>query len=257
MSTDDRLRANVLMIEANTTERNRMRQSLTGLGFGSYVETGDHATGLQRLQERHISHVIFQASDTNMSAQEFIKKALELDENLICVPTTYQPDLDEVFSLLVFGARGYLIKPFTGETLEDALNWATYGDPISEAILFAKDRNEALTSLVMSNLDRLAHVMRQARTFETADRELQVLQARWRKSVEMAMLFGKGGPANMVEYFVDFVIDRSQGPASSLGRFRKRLTERKQHLAQQAEKRKLLNEIQALTEEARKEQEKS
>jgi two-component system chemotaxis response regulator CheY len=257
LSPDERLRANVLIVDSQVSERTRIRQTLTGLGFASYVEASEHATGITRLQERPITHVIFQASATNMSASEFLTKIMEIDDNIIAVPTSSEPRLDDVFQLLSLGARGYLLKPFTGETLEDSLNWATHGEPISEAILFAKDRNEALSSLVMSNLDRLAHTMRQARQFETAIHELGILQARWRKSVEMAMLFGKGGPAGMQQYFIEFAVERAQGPASALGRFRKRLASRKAQLAEKAEKRKLLEEIQELTAEANQEKETS
>ncbi|MEZ4753608.1 MAG: hypothetical protein R3A13_04765 [Bdellovibrionota bacterium] len=56
--------------------------------------------------------------------------------------------------------------------MNESILMATKGEPISDAILYAKTRNEALASLIMTSLDRLAIIMRQAETFDTAKREV-------------------------------------------------------------------------------------
>ncbi len=235
---DERRGANILIIESNPGDRMATRMSLNSLGFVNYTDAADHLTGLSKIQERKITHILFQAPPTNITSSEFIVKAHSLDPNIIMLPTSYNPTLDDVFALLVLGARGYLVKPFTSDIIEDALNWATNGEKMSEAILFAKDRNEALALLVLSNLDKAAQVMRQAKQFETAQREIPKALSQFKQSVEMAFHFSKGGVPKMAEEIVHFAIERAQGPATTLGRFRKRLAKRKAHLEEQEEKRR-------------------
>lgn len=237
MSQEERRRSNVLIIDDHVQDRVLIRQTLSALGFGNYTDAPDHATGLVKIQERQVTHILFSAPATNMSAAEFLSRALELDEGLVAVATSANPTIDDVFHLLSLGARGYLAKPFTSSTFDDSLNWATHGPPISEAILYAKDRNEALASLVLSSLDKLALTMRQSKQFATARRELPAIYSQWRRALDMAYTFGKGGMMQMPKDFYQLLIERADGPASNLGRFRKRLNKRKEQIEEQAKKR--------------------
>lgn len=237
MSSEERRQSSVLIIDDNPADRISIRQALSALGFLNYTDASDHASGLSKIQERKVTHVIFSAPKTNMTASEFLNKALEMDPAIVSVATSYNPTIDDVFSLLMIGARGYLVKPFTSDTISESLNWATNGQPLNDAILFAKDRNEALASLVLSSLDKLALTMRQARQFDTAKRELSTVYNQWKRSVDMAYTFGKGGMARMPTEFAELAIDRAQGPASSLGRFRDRLNRRKQQIEDSTKKR--------------------
>ena len=255
MAADERRSASVLIVDALVPDRMSLRQTLISLGFQSFSDASDHISGLAKLGERKITHLLFQASETNMKASDFLMKAYEYDENIIALPTSYDPTIDDVFELLVLGARGYLVKPFNTDALDSAMNWATHGAAMSESILFAKDRNEALTSLVMGNLDRLSHTMRQAREFETAKREIPLARAQFTRSIEMALSFAKGGPEAIAEAFVEFAIERSQGPASALGRFRQRIQKRKSQMAEQIAKRNLLNEVEESLNEVKAENE--
>jgi two-component system chemotaxis response regulator CheY len=237
MSSEERRQCSVLIIDDNSGDRVSIRQALSALGFINYTDASDHAAGLTKIQERQVTHIIFSAPKTNMTSNEFLNRALEMDPKIVSVATSYNPTVDDVFSLLMIGARGYLVKPFTSDTVNECLNWATNGQPLNEAILFAKDRNEALASLVLSSLDKLALTMRQARQFDTAKRELSMVYNQWKRAVDMAYTFGKGGMARMPTEFAELAIDRAQGPASSLGRFRDRLNRRKAQIEDTAKKR--------------------
>jgi hypothetical protein len=77
---------------------------------------------------------------------------------------------------------------------------------------------------MMSSLDRLATTFRQAQQFETAKRELPRMMAGLRRSAELAHTFAKGGQEGLLEALEKFCIERSKGPATRLGRLRKRLS---------------------------------
>ncbi|MBN8550221.1 MAG: response regulator [Deltaproteobacteria bacterium] len=227
LSIAERNAVHLLVVDSDVAMRNSMRQALTSLGYQSISEAPNHALALQKLAERPVTHVIFEAKRTNMPPNDFLTAVLSCDERIICLPSSYEPTVDDIFSLLIAGARGYLVKPFTPETLDDSIIMATKGEAISGAILYAKDRNEALVSLMMTALDKLAITLKQAKNFETAKRELPRRILNFRRAVEISKTFAQGGKPVLVQALLDFCIDRSNGPATRLGRLRKRLGERK------------------------------
>lgn len=223
LSTEERNKAEILIVESDSNDRNNMRSAVKSLGYGGVSDAPNHAAALERIQQRRFSHVVFDARKTNMPPREFLQKVLTLDAATICIPSSYQPNVDDVFDLLMIGARGYLVKPFNADTVEQAILMATKGDPIADAVLTAKDRNEALVAIMMSSLDKTSTILRQAAQFETAKREIPRSLATFRRSAELARTFAKGGDDGLIEALEKFCIERSKGPATRLGRLRKRL----------------------------------
>ena len=76
----------------------------------------------------------------------------------------------------------------------------------------------------MSSLDRLATVQRQASQFETARREVPRAQAALRRAQDLALTFAKGGEDGLIRALERFCVEKSRGPATRLGRLRKRLS---------------------------------
>lgn len=223
MSQAERNRSTVLVVESDASERNNFRTCLRQLGYGGIADAPNHATALERMGERPVTHVIFEAKKTNMPPKEFLQKVLQFSNSLICIPSSHEPNVDDVFDLLVMGARGYLSKPFTVDSVEQAIVNATKGEPISQAVLQAKDRNEALVAIMMGSLDKTAMILRQALKFETAKRELPRAMSSLRRSAELAKTFCKDGEEGLILALEKFCIDRSKGPATRLGRLRKKL----------------------------------
>ncbi len=223
LTNEERNKAEILIVESDNSDRNNMRTAIKALGYGGISDAPNHAAALERIQQRRFTHIIFEAKRTNMPPREFLQKVLTLDAATVCVPSSYQPNVDDVFDLLMMGAKGYLVKPFNADTVEQAIIMATKGDPISDAVLTAKDRNEALVAIIMSSLDKASTVMRQATQFETAKREIPRAMATLRRSAELARTFAKGGDEGLVVALEKFCIERSKGPATRLGRLRKRL----------------------------------
>jgi DNA-binding NarL/FixJ family response regulator len=203
--------------------------------FGGVSDVANHLQGIQKIQERKFTHVIFDAKPTNMPGAEFVTKVLELDEDIIAIPASSEPTIDDVFNLLTLGANGFLVKPFT---LEDALVMATKGEPISDAILYAKDRNEALVSLELTALDNFMIVRRQSEQFETARRELPRTWKHFQRAAEIAKMFAEGGEEQLVERLVEFCVQRAEGPASRLGRVRERMMGRRRKKALEARRKR-------------------
>lgn len=223
MTPAERGRASVLIVEPDSQERSNLRTALKSLGYGAFTDVAAHAQAFEKLQERKITHVLFDAKKTNMPPTEFLQKLLETDNKIVAIPSSYDPNVDDVFDLLIMGARGFLVKPFTVGTLERSIVTASKGDPMPDVVLNAKDRNEALVAIMMGSLDKAATIMRQAQQFETAKREIPRAMASLRRSAELAQTFCKGGEDGLRDAMEKFCIERSKGPATRLGRLRKRL----------------------------------
>ncbi|MCB0333332.1 MAG: response regulator [Bdellovibrionales bacterium] len=223
LSPKERATASVLVVETDRNERQNMRTALKQLGFGNMTDVPNHMAALERIQERPITHIIFDAKKTNMPPKDFVSQVMDLDPNVILIPSSFDPNIDDVFDLLVLGARGYLVKPFTTESVDMAIIGATKGEPIAESVKQAKDRNEALVAILMASLDKAATILRQAKQFDTAKREVPRAMRSFRGSAELAKTFAKDGPEGLIEAMERFCIERSKGPATRLGRLRKRL----------------------------------
>ncbi len=231
MSNAERKAASILIVDSDGTTRTRLRQGLSSIGFSSIIDAPNHLSALQKIEQRSFTHVLFEAKATNMPVKEFIIKVLEYDPQIIGIPTSYEPTIDDVFDLLVVGARGFIVKPFTSGSLDEGVVMATNGEPISDSILYAKDRNEALASLIITSLDRLATVLRQAQQFETAKFEAPKRLAALKRAVEIGKTFAKGGSTKLLEAISQVCLERSHGPATQLGRLRKRAEQRRDSLS--------------------------
>ena len=223
MSPKERAAASVMIVESDSVERNNLRTALRSLGFGSLSDAPNHMAALEKMEDRRFSHVIFEAKKTNMPTKEFLHKVFESYPECIAIPSSFEPDVDDVFDLLIMGAKGYLVKPFTVDSVDQALLNATKGEPISDAVLQAKDRNEALVAICMGALDKTATLIRQSYQFDTAKREVPKAMAMFQRAADLAKTFAKGGSDGLLESLEKFCIERSKGPATKLGRLRKRI----------------------------------
>ena len=224
MTDAERATSSILVVEPDPADRSLLRTTLKDLGFNSIAEAQNHLSSLEKFEGRKFTHLIFDARKGNYPMKDWFAQILEIAPNIIAIPASANPKVDDVFELLIMGAKGYLVKPFTTDTLDLSVVMATKGEPIPDCVKQARDRNEALVAIIMSSLDRLATVHRQAKTFETAQRELPRAEAAFRRASDLALTFAKGGEDGLMRALERFCVDKSRGPATRLGRLRKRLS---------------------------------
>ncbi len=219
----DRNQYTVLVVCAQGTTSSQIRQAMKSLGFTQLSTATTHIQAIEKTKVRNFSHIVFDAKSTDMPVEDFVKQMLEMDEKSILIPISEQPRIDDVFSLLKAGARGFVVPPFTTEMMEMVLERATEGPALSEAVLNAPDRNGAFTAIVLNNLYRLSVAMRQAKEFSTAARDVKTYDYQFKESVEMAQLFCEGTEDQLREKIIDGCINRAKDAATRLGRLRKKL----------------------------------
>ena len=214
----------MLVIARNGNLSNQVRACLKNLGFSKLSAVGTHVGGLDRMKSRNFQLAIFDAVGTDMAASDFVREALTLDSKQVLIALSTQPQIDDVFGLLRAGARGYVVCPFTIDSLEMVIARADEGPPFSDTVLQAPDRNSALVGLILNNLYRLSVLMRQAREYPSALKEARRYQSALVESVDIAKMFCVDGNEEILrERIIEECLGRANTAASRLGRTRQKL----------------------------------
>ena len=206
----------------------QVRAALHAMGVTHISAVTSHILALERLRGRNFQLVVFETESLGMPTTEFVEQAAEMDPKMTMLAVSCQPRIDEVFSLLKAGARGFIIPPFTAESFESAVMRAAEGPPFSEVVLDAPDRNAALVAVVLNNFYRLTVRMRQSRKFTSALAEVERYRMSFHESMELARLFCEGGDESaFVTRIQEECTARSQIASSRLGRMRKKLAQKR------------------------------
>ncbi|MGI6680654.1 MAG: response regulator [Bdellovibrionota bacterium] len=223
ITNQEKTNATILIVEQDAAERNNLKHALQTIGFFNISDSPNHLASLEKIEQRHFTHVFFNIKETNMPIEAFMKKLLELENNVIAIACSSEPEIDRVFDMLINGARGFLVKPFTIEGVDNSITTATKGEPINSFVLQANDRNEALAAIMMASTDNMASILRQSKQFETAKYEIPKYLANLNSAVNLAHTFVKGSDEELLNVLTRLCIERSKGPSTRLGRLRKKL----------------------------------
>lgn len=224
MSPAERCRASILLVETDTADRANLKASLRSLGFVTIVECYNHSAAIDMLSANRFTHVIYEAKKGALSPEMFASRVMDIcGDGTIVIAISYEPRAPEVVGLVTKGVKGYLRKPFSVDLVEQAVEFATKGDPIHEAVLNAGNLNEALLSVVIASVDRAAELAQLSARYYTASREVSGALQALRRAVYQARTFAEGGEEAYLEAVQTYFIECSEAPASRLGKLRKRL----------------------------------
>lgn len=121
MSPKEQQEAEILICEEKINDRTNMKMALRLLNYGHVSDAQSLGMGLRKIESRKFSHIIFQARKSDISSAEFLETALVKCPGTIFLAASFEPTVDNIFSLLLGGARGYLVCPFTIEALDTAI----------------------------------------------------------------------------------------------------------------------------------------
>jgi DNA-binding response OmpR family regulator len=213
----------VLVVCANGPANSQLRQALKSIGYVKVTAASSHVQGLDRAKDRNFAMIFFDAEASDMPAVDFVTAVAALEDGSTLIALSAQPRVDDIFSLLRSGAKGFLVTPFNVDSLEAVVKRAQEGPPLSFAVLSAPDRNAALAGVILNNLYRLSVMMRQAREFPTAARDVAKQNYALCESVDLAKLFCEASEQALTEKIVELCVDRASVASSRLGRTRKKL----------------------------------
>jgi len=113
----------ILVVDDFSTMRRIIKNLLGELGFSNIVEADDGSTALPLLQEGDIDFLITDWNMPNVPGIELLQK-VRADSSLKDTPVmmvTAEATREQIVQAAEAGVNGYIIKPFTAQTLEDKI----------------------------------------------------------------------------------------------------------------------------------------
>ena len=112
-----------LVVDDFSTMRRIIKNLLTDLGYTNISEADDGSTALVALNQGNFDFVV---TDWNMPGTTGIEllKAIRADARLKTLPVlmvTAEAKREQIIEAAQAGVNGYVIKPFTAQTLEEKL----------------------------------------------------------------------------------------------------------------------------------------
>jgi two-component system chemotaxis response regulator CheY len=113
----------ILTVDDFSTMRRIIRNILRQLGYTNITEADNGAAAFEVLKAQHIDFVISDSNMPNMTGLELLK-AIRSDEKLQQIPmllVTADALKENVVEAVKAGVNGYIVKPFTAETLREKI----------------------------------------------------------------------------------------------------------------------------------------
>jgi two-component system chemotaxis response regulator CheY len=114
----------ILAVDDFSTMRRIVRNILRQLGYNNISEAEDGVAALESLKQDPVDFVISNWNMPNMTGLELLK-AVRADANLQDIPVllvTAEALKENVVEAAKAGASGYIVKPFTAETLKEKID---------------------------------------------------------------------------------------------------------------------------------------
>lgn len=210
LTRDEREAAKILVVEPNNSLRSSLRNMLMQSGFNNIASVSDYSKAVSKLNDDDYTHVIFDVNNAHIPPIDFLQTVRNMNPSVHAIPASETPSVDDVFDLLLAGAGSYLVKPYNTNAINDSICFASKGEPIANNIGDAKDRDEALIRMVLLSLNKLTLVLKQARRFKTARREVPRKIRAFKHAVRMANQFTTGSPLKFRDLLVDYLIEKAE-----------------------------------------------
>jgi two-component system, chemotaxis family, chemotaxis protein CheY len=114
----------ILIVDDFSTMRRIIKNLLNDLGFTNTAEAEDGNAGLAALRGSKFDFVVTDWNMPGMTGLELLK-AIRADAALAKLPVlmvTAEAKREQIIEAAQAGVNGYIIKPFTAQTLEEKLN---------------------------------------------------------------------------------------------------------------------------------------
>ena len=114
----------ILIVDGYAAMRRIIRNLLRDLGFSNTHEAKDGDTGLLMLREGGVDFLVTDWKLPGMTGLELLK-AVRSDPELKGLPVlmvTTEAKREQIIEAATAGVNGYVVKPFSAETLADKIN---------------------------------------------------------------------------------------------------------------------------------------
>ena len=109
----------ILIVDDFATMRRVIKNLLRGLGYEHFDEAADGTEALKKLNSNNYDFVVTDWNMPNMNGLQLLE-AIRNTDRLAHIPVlmvTAEQKRDQIVAAARAGVNGYIVKPFTGETL--------------------------------------------------------------------------------------------------------------------------------------------
>lgn len=114
----------ILIVDDFSTMRRIIKNLLRDLGYNNTAEADDGSTALPMLKSGGYDFLITDWNMPNMAGIDLLK-AVRADDKLKSMPVlmvTAEAKRDQIVEAAAAGVNGYIIKPFTADTLREKID---------------------------------------------------------------------------------------------------------------------------------------
>jgi two-component system, chemotaxis family, chemotaxis protein CheY len=114
----------ILIVDDFSTMRRIIKNLLNDLGFHNTAEADDGTTALAALRAGQFEFVITDWNMPGMTGTDLLR-AIRSDPKLAKLPVlmvTAEAKREQIIEAAQAGVNGYIVKPFTAQTLQEKLN---------------------------------------------------------------------------------------------------------------------------------------
>lgn len=114
----------ILIVDDFSTMRRIIKNLLRELGFSNTMEADDGSTALPMLRNGGFDFLVTDWNMPNMEGIDLLR-AVRADPSLKALPVlmvTAEAKRDQIVEAAQAGVNGYIVKPFTAETLKEKID---------------------------------------------------------------------------------------------------------------------------------------
>ncbi|MEZ4755175.1 MAG: hypothetical protein R3A13_12900 [Bdellovibrionota bacterium] len=226
----------VLISCKNSTVVSTIRHALSSVGFIKLTSRSEFNEALEEAKQRAFELVFFDANslENGQTESNFVEDFIALQSEAVLIAVSTEPSAENIFKTIRHGARGYMIAPFTPESVENVILRACEDPKIDQEILDDPNRNRALARFIISKYNRLTEFMRdvklESQTTEEFEQKLiagiDTFSVMLAHSVRVSKLFVNGTDEDLAEAIVDALME-NQKSKTRLGSMRERLKQKR------------------------------
>ena len=217
--------ANILLVSANDYLVGSMKDALQKLSYQKTFHSPSYASAIHRMLEQEFEMVIFDLARSDMMGRDFVRNLSSFAEKCFRVGMTDNPELKIVLDLLEVGTHGFLIHPFTGDSVKEVFDLIEEAPQLNEAMFDKINRIATFKALLLANLNKLAQAKKQFVYSGRSDEDIGALEKEFVKSVEMAKEIARGQENELLNQIIEGCLRAAKMPMTRLGRIRRQLRE--------------------------------
>ncbi|MCC6932038.1 MAG: response regulator [Deltaproteobacteria bacterium] len=215
--------SHILIITGHPVLQLCIKEILTQMGFSHITMCPSYAVAIHRLVEQNYQLVIFDTIKSDMNARDFVRHLSSFDERCIRVAMSNKPELKLVLDLLEAGIQGFLIYPFTIDTVREVFDIAKDAPQLNKAIFDSVNRIATFKALMLSNLNRLAQAKKDLLLKGSTQEDIAELERDFIKSVAMAKEVAAGNDDELLNQIIEGCLRAAKMPPTRLRNIRRHL----------------------------------